>query len=251
MAKKRRRKLTRTEAKAEAERRQRQRQITWAIAGIVVVAVIVVLILITIGGQSGGTVAADPLREDVEIGVTDEGYPYRGPADAPVTVINYADYNCPHCGAFAVESEPLLDEEFVATGRIKYVAPPYALWEESIPIVEAAVCATEQGGFWDYHQRLFANQAQFSQLRPPSRAVLIGWAKDGGLDEDVFNACLNEGRRDQVLAATEKAKLELGVNSTPTFFVNGVKTQLFTNEAPIDTLRKAIEAAEVAASGGQ
>jgi protein-disulfide isomerase len=141
-----------------------------------------------------------------------------------------------------------MDDELVATGQVKYVVQPYALWEESVPIVEAAVCATEQGGFWDFHHEVFINQSRFSTQQPPSRAMMRGWAEASGLDVDEFEACLDQGRENEVLTATQRAKVDLGVNSTPTFFVNGQRVQLFQNEEPIDTLRNAVQAAQTSGS---
>jgi protein-disulfide isomerase len=247
MARKKRRKLTRAQAKAEAQRRKRQRQITWAVAGTAVVAVIVVLVLITLSGGSDESVEVRPLREDVETGVTDEGYPYRGSSDAPVTIVEFSDYNCPICRDYALETTHLVDDELVATGQVQYVLYPYALWEGSVPIVEAAVCAREQGRFWDFHHRVFADQARYSTRQPPSRGMLRGWAEASGLDVDAFQSCLDEGREDQVLVATQRAKGELEVSSTPTFLVNDVKWQLRSGEAYIDTIHRAVQAA---GSGG-
>jgi protein-disulfide isomerase len=251
MAKKR-RKLNKSQAKEEAQRRDRQRQITWAVAGIVIVAVLAGLVLISLSGnQNQATANAEPLRGDIPTGVTAEGYPYRGDPEAPVTIVEYSDYNCPHCRDFTLENAAAVDDELLATGQAKYVVPPYALWQESVPVVEAAVCATEQGGFWDFHHLVFANQARFSTLQPPSRAMLNEWAQESGIDVATFDACLEEGRENTVLEVTQQAKSQLGVNGTPTFFVNGQKVQLLTTEAPIDTLRRAVEAALAADSTGQ
>jgi protein-disulfide isomerase len=249
MTKKKRRKMTKAQAKVEAQRRKRQQQLMWAVAAAVAAAVIIVFFLIVIGGNQGAVadanvelVEVDPLRTDVENGITEEGYPYRGDADAPVTIVEYSDYNCPHCEDFNTTTASQVDDELVSNGTVKYVVPPYALWEESEPIVEAAVCAREQGRFWEFHQLLFANQGAFSQ-QSPSRALLRRFADASGLDVDQFEACLDEGRRDEVRASTKKAKEELGVNSTPTFFVNGQRLQLSADEAYIDTIRNAVQAA--------
>jgi protein-disulfide isomerase len=250
MAKRKRRKLTKAQARAEAQRRKRQQQIMWTVAGVVAVAVVVVLILIAVsGGENGELVTPEPLRSDIETGVTEEGYPYRGSADAPVTIVELSDYNCPICADFNLSTASLIDDELVATGDVKYVVHPFALWSESMPIVEAAVCAKEQGsGFWNFHHLLFANQQRFSRQQPPSRALLREIAEASGLDVDQFETCLDEGRTAEAEAATRQGQEELGVNSTPTFFVNGVQTQLLRDEAYIDTLRKAVEAAKAAGS---
>jgi protein-disulfide isomerase len=250
MAKRKRRKLTKAQARAEAQRRKRQRQIMWTVAGVVAVAVVAVLILIAIsGGENSELVTPEPLRSDIETGVTAEGYPYRGSADAPVTIVELSDYNCPVCADFNLTTASLIDDELVAPGDVKYVVHPFALYSESVPIVEAALCAKEQGsGFWNFHHLLFANQQRFSRQQPPSRALLREIADASGLDVDQFQACLDEGRTAEAEAATRQGKEELGVNSTPTFFVNGVQTQLLRDEAYIDTLRKAVEAAKAAGS---
>jgi protein-disulfide isomerase len=251
MARKKRRKLTKAEARAEAQRRKRRRQIAWAMAGVAGIAALVVIVLIAISGnQPAEVVASEPLRDDIETGITAEGYPYRGQADAPVTIVEYSDYNCPACRDYNTSTAELVDDELLASGQAKYVVQPYALWAESVPIVEAAVCAREGGNFWDFHHLLFANQNLFSRARPPSRGLLTQFAEMSGLDVDQFQSCLDEGRQEEVETATRIAQEELGVTSTPTFFVNGVKTQLFTDEPYIETLRRAVAEAEAAQSSG-
>lgn len=251
MAKRKRRKLSKSQARAEALRRQRQQRIIWAVSGVVVVAVIIVFVLIQLGGtESAELVQAQQLRDDIETGVTEEGYPYRGPADAPVTIVELSDYNCPICGDFSNGTSHLVDDELVATGQVRYVVQPFALWAESVPVVEAAICAQEQGGFWDFHHVLFANQPLFSRARPPTGDLLRQFAEASGLDVGEFQACYNQGRRDEVEESTRAAKEDLEVTSTPTFFVNGVRTQLFRDEAYIDTVRRAVQEAQAASPGG-
>jgi len=241
---KKKRKLSKVEARAEAQRQKKQRQIVLAVGAVVAVAVVVGVVLIAVsGGGSAELVQPEPLRDDIETGVTAEGHPYRGSADAPVTIEEYSDYNCPVCGEFNLGTANAIDDQLLADGQVKYVVRPYALWQESLPIVEAAVCASDQGKFWDFHHLLFANQALFSTRRSPSSGLLRQFAEAGGLDVDAFDQCLDAGRETEVLAVTENAKTALGVNSTPTFFVNGERTQLLRGEAYIDTLRNAVQAA--------
>jgi protein-disulfide isomerase len=249
MAKEKRRKLSRAEARAEAQRRKRQQRIIWGVVAAVAVAVLLVIVLIVGGGgdDNGELIEAEPLRDDVETGVTEEGYPYRGAADAPVTLVEYSDYNCPHCRTFALETAPLIDDEFVATGQIKHVIRPYYLWDWTRPVAEAALCAREQGDFWGFHTWAFANSERFPAQRAPSRGILAELAQASGLDVDQFNTCLDEGRyRDEVVASAEDAKLRQGINSTPTVFVNDVKTL-----PSIEAIRGAVQTALAASSSGQ
>jgi protein-disulfide isomerase len=213
----------------------------WAVAGVVAVAVVFVVILVSMGGGEAQTelVEAESLRDDIETGVTQEGYPYRGSPDAPVTLVEYSDYNCPHCRTFALETAPLIDDEFVATGQLRYVIQPYALWDYSLPIVEASACAGDQGGFWDFHHWAFTNSALFPAPRAPSRGLLRDIAEASGLDVDEFEACLDEGRHyEDVRLSKQDAEARLGVRSTPTIYVNGVKTP-----ASLEAIRSAVQAA--------
>ncbi len=246
MAKKKRRKLTRAQARAEARRRKKQRQIMWLVAAAVAAAVVIVVVLIAIGGggsESGELVEPEPLRDDIETGVTEEGYPYRGAANAPVTLVEFSDYNCPHCRTFALEVAPQIDDELVASGQVKHVIQPYYLYDWSRPIVEAALCAREQGGFWDFHHWAFANSQRFPSRQPPSRSVLSELAQASGLDVDKFDACVDEGRYlDEAVASTEDARLQ-GIASTPSIFVNGASTP-----AALEDIRNSVQAALEAGS---
>ena len=248
MAKKK-RKLSKAEAKAESQRQKKQKQMMWAIGAVVAAAGVIVLVLIVVsGGGSAELVVVEPRREDIETGLTEEGYPYRGSADALVTIEEFSDYNCPVCGEFNLSTADAIDDQLLADGQVKYVVRPYALWQESVPIVEAAVCAREQDKFWDFHHMLFANQALYSTRRPPSRGLLQQMAEASALDMTAFEQCLDEGRETEVLAVSQQARTDLNVTSTPTFFVNGQRTQLLRDEPYIDTLRNAVEAA--LAAGG-
>jgi len=246
--KKKRHKLTKAQAKAAALRRQRQRRLIWIFSSVAVVATFAVILWVAFsdGGNGAGLATeVEPLREDVETGVTEEGYPYRGAADAPVTIVEFSDYNCSVCRDFNLTTARAVDDELVATGQVKYVLHPFALYPESTPIVEAAACAQEQGGFWPFHHQVFVDGNRFSRSSPPSQALLNEWAQASDLDVDVFETCVEEGRyRDTVAEATRRGQEAFGVNSTPNFFVNGTRTGLLRGEAYIDTLRKAVEAAQ-------
>lgn len=237
MAKKKRRKLTKTEAKQQALRRKKRQQMVWALAGVAAVAVTVVVVLVAIS-REGSKSTLVPENEPFEVDI--QGYPSLGSDGAPVTVIEFSDYNCPHCGDFALDSFPLIEDELIASGQVKYVVYPYFLWDESLPIAEAAACAQDQGLFWDFHHLLFANQERFSRQQPPSRDLLREWAGTSGLDMGEFNDCLDDGHvRENVRAATQDAKERLGITSTPTLLING-----FKSPASVEAIRDAVQVAQ-------
>jgi protein-disulfide isomerase len=137
----------------------------------------------------------------------------------------------------------LIDDEFVASGQVKYVVQPFYLWDWSRPIAEAALCAREQDGFWDFHHLAFVNSQQFPVQRAPSRDTLRELAQASGLDVNAFDACINEGRYlDEIVASREDARLR-GINSTPSIFINGARTA-----SSIEAIRRAVQAALAASA---
>ena len=87
-----------------------------------------------------------------------------GKAEAPITVTEYADFQCPACGQLARQTLPIIEEEYIKTGKVKWVFNHFAfLGDESIRAAEASECASDQGKFWEYANTLFANQAGENQ----------------------------------------------------------------------------------------
>jgi len=142
-----------------------------------------------------------------------------GARDAPVTVAEWADFQCPACGAYAEVIEPRLIETYVTLGKVRLVFHNFAfLGPESTNAATAAVCAGEQGRFWLYHGYLYANQSGENQgafkterLRAIAQAI--------ALDMEAFDSCLSGGTaRSRVVAETSEAQ-QAGIDRTPTIVV--------------------------------
>ncbi|MEW5986357.1 MAG: thioredoxin domain-containing protein [Chloroflexota bacterium] len=147
----------------------------------------------------------------------------KGAADAPVTVVEVSDYSCPACRTFNVETADPLDETFVQTGQARWVVLPFArpsVREQAAPAAAAALCANEQGLFFEYHRTLFDLQESPTAL---TREGYLEAAGQVGLEMGAFNSCLDSGRYDEIVDANIDAAMKAGVDSTPTFFINGVK----------------------------
>jgi protein-disulfide isomerase len=171
------------------------------------------LVLLGMGGQGplAGILAADPRVLAADIDMDDD--PSLGPEDAPITIVEFSDFNCSYCGAWHREVFTALMEQY--GDRIRFVYRDY-------PVVggqtaaEAAECADEQGQFWAYHDALFTNQGQYSSVDQ-----YVALAQDLELDGGTFRVCLeSHATRDEVLADLEAGRL-YGVRATPTFFING------------------------------
>jgi protein-disulfide isomerase len=164
----------------------------------------------------------------------------RGQPTAPVTIEEWGDYQCPACGAFA-RLQPELDAAVLANGSARFIFRNLAfLGPESVWAAEAAECAGDQGRYWDYHDTLYAlqrgeNRGAFTKDR------LKQFAANLNLEQGAFNACLDtDMHASRVRQETERGK-KLGVNSTPTLFVNGQRVILSGTRSAIEVLRVAVQ----------
>lgn len=161
-----------------------------------------------------------------------------GNPDAPVTVVEYGDYQCPGCGYFAQNYESRLLEEYIATGKVRFEYRDYAfIGGESTRAAEAAFCALDQGAFWPYHKTLFANQhgeneGAFSASRLRTTAEKLG------LDGERFATCLDDETYADQVTEMRKEGVNLGILGTPSFVVNGTLIEY----RGFESLQAAIEA---------
>ena len=163
-----------------------------------------------------------------------------GAEDAPVVVVEYSDFQCPYCQQFATGPGQQLREEYVEQGQVRFVYRHFAfIGNESLWAAEASECANEQGRFWDYHDKLFAEQAGENQ-GAFSKDNLRAFAADLGLDTEQFDQCFASGRyQDQVQEDIQDAQRRR-LNSTPSILVDG---QYLPNGASYPVLQAAVEAA--------
>jgi protein-disulfide isomerase len=164
---------------------------------------------------------------------------FKGNSSAPVTIIEFADFQCPYCGRFAAGAWPQLDETYIQNGTVRFGYQHFAfLGPESQWAAEASECASEQDAFWAYHDLLFErqsgeNRGAFSQDN------LKQFAAEAGLDTKSFNACLDSGKYTSVVQAETAGAQSLGVNGTPAFLVNG---RPLVGAQPFEVFQQVIEA---------
>jgi protein-disulfide isomerase len=159
-----------------------------------------------------------------------------GDSDAPVTIVEFSDYQCPFCASHFQETWPRLKAEFVDTGRVRYVFKDFPLTSihpQATKAHEAARCAGEQGAYWAMHDHLFAGQAEWA--RNPNHAA------DLGLDATAFDACLDGGRWTESVNADLAEGVRLGIRGTPSFFIDGYP---LVGAQPYETFQYAIDLAE-------
>ncbi len=192
-------------------------------------------------GQNNEQVPTAPeepaLPSEINIAVKPED-PFLGKADAPLTVIEFADFQCPFCGRWHEQVFPELKKEYIDTGKVKFVYKNLAfLGKESSDAANAALCAKEQNKYWEYHDKLYTSQNGENQ-GAFSIDNLKKWAGELGLNTTQFNSCLDQQKyNEQVQADTAEANSN-GLNSTPSTLVG---TRPVIGAQPYATFKAAIE----------
>ena len=162
-----------------------------------------------------------------------------GKADAPITIIEYASLTCPHCAHFEVDVLPKLKAKWIDTGKAKLVLRDFPLDEPALRAAMVARCAPPER-FYPLVDTFFAQQEQWATTRD-YRAALEKLAKLGGISNKEFAACISDKKlEDQVAQSRLTAAQQLGVDATPTFFVNGKK---FDGAPTIEAFDKALSGA--------
>jgi protein-disulfide isomerase len=162
-----------------------------------------------------------------------------GSDKAPVTIIEYASMTCPHCAHFSVTTWPKLKKDYIDTGKVRFIFREYPLDPLAAAGFMLARCAAkdDKEKYFVMIDTLFAQQKTWVVQQPlePLKAI----SRQAGLSEQQFNECLtNQKLVDGLEALRQRATEKLGVNSTPTFFINGEKR---TGDLSIDDLAKAME----------
>jgi protein-disulfide isomerase len=174
-------------------------------------------------------VRLEPPRADVAIPA---GAPSTGPADAPVTIVEFTDYQCPFCHRAQAVIDQLLGRY---SGKVRFVHLDFPLdgHPGAFPAARAARCAGEQGKFWEYHRGLMTSPG------PLDAADLARRADTLRLDRTRFGSCLTSDRHDDAIQASLRQGEELGVTGTPAYFVNGL---MISGARPIQSFTEVVDA---------
>jgi protein-disulfide isomerase len=218
-------------AKNARRTNSRKRRRTFTYAGLVLAALVVTggIIAVQLATRSSAVVEP-PIGEGRVLG--DPG--------APVTIVEYADFQCPVCKRAAADLLPQLEREYVDKGlvKIEFRYFPF-LGQESRDAAQAAEAAAEQGKFWEYYAALYNAQGR-ENTGALSYDTLLELASDVGLDVERFDATLASNANLEVVQADADTGRARGVNSTPTFFIND---ETIVGLQSMDTFRAAIDAA--------
>lgn len=189
-------------------------------------------VLVVLAAFAGPALAQEALKPTPEDHVL-------GKADAPITIVEYASLTCPHCAHFDEATLPQLKKEWIDTGKAKLVFRHFPFDRAALAAAEVAECGGKEK-FFSFLDVLFRQQESWA--RGDVNANLVRIAKLGGLAEDKVQACLKDEKlANRIVAMRLQGEKELGVNSTPTFFINGKK---IVGAEPYETFEQALQAAE-------
>ena len=176
---------------------------------------------------------ADYMMEPMRVPVDAATYtaPVQGPASAPITIVEFSDFQCPFCSRLI----PTLDQVKKKYGdkvRIVFRQFPLPMHQNAQKAAEAGLCANDQGKFWEMHDAMFADQQGLAVDALKAKATKIG------LKADQFNACLDSGKHADEVKKDLAAGSAAGVNGTPAMFVNG---RFISGAVPLDEITKVID----------
>lgn len=208
-----------------------------AIASVLVGFVVVVAFLI---GYNAGKIGGPGINMggsgDIEVSNFD-GVAMKGDPNAPVTITEWSDFECPFCGRFYTDTLGQIEENYIKTGKVKLVYKdfPLSFHPMAQKAAEAGKCALEQDAemFWALHDKIFENQAALNM------ANLKLWAGQVGLDTEDFNECLDSGKMASVVAAEMQEGQNSGIRGTPGFLIGD---QVVSGAQPYSVFQQAIEA---------
>ncbi|HIH11582.1 TPA: DsbA family protein [Candidatus Woesearchaeota archaeon] len=215
-------------------------EIFWKVTTVVLIAILAVFAFRGSNGVTGNVVGDQPsvapeqqAPSVVKLDIGDDAV--LGKKDAPVTIVEFSDYQCPFCGRFFEQTLPELKKNYVDTGKVKIVFKdfPLSFHPEAEPAAIAANCAGEQGKYYPFHDKVFANQESISADNYKK------WARELGLNMANFEKCLQDPKQKEEIRKDLQEGTAAGVQGTPAFFVNG---KLISGAQPYPVFQQLIDA---------
>ena len=172
--------------------------------------------------------------------------PLKGNPDAELTIVEFSDFECPFCKRFYDQTLPLIDDNYIKTGKVNLVYRDFPLPNHmnAMPTHLASECANEQGAFWAYHDILFETQRTWAPM--PSESIfehLVQYADYLGLDTDEFGSCLSSSKFGSEIEGDYQDGVANGVRGTPAFFIGneGDGYVLLSGAQPFEAFKNVID----------
>ena len=173
--------------------------------------------------------------------------PIRGNIDAPITIIEFSDFQCPFCARFHSQTLPMLLENYIDTGKVRLVYrdfPIQGIHPNALPAAMAAECSHEQGKYWEYHDKLFENQNQWNGMDTTSLITVFNqYALAIDLDQEQFGNCITSGKYLDEIQHDLSDGRAYGVSGTPGFFIgnDNIGFMELKGAQPFENFKKIID----------
>ena len=174
--------------------------------------------------------------------------PIRGDPNAPITIVEFSDFQCPFCARFHTQTLPSILEEYIEQGKVNLVYrdfPLQSIHPNALPAAVAAECANEQGKYWEFHDMLFEKQNDWSRLSSDALiSTFSQYATDVSLEQQQFDSCLESGKYLQEVQGDLSDGRDYGVTGTPGFFIGNdeIGFEKLSGAQPFDSFKKVIDA---------
>lgn len=174
-----------------------------------------------------------------QLGLSPEAVAYLGDPNAPVVMIEFADYGCPYCVRHHEETFPEIKARYIDTGKVFYMFKDLPIITKQGPnIAQATLCAAEQGNYWDMHHEMFVRSPDWKASDDASVETYRNTASELGLDPDALEACVKSEQFASEVLADRDQGINLGLRGTPGFLINGV---VLTGAHPMSTFIEIID----------
>ena len=177
--------------------------------------------------QTNPQTTSNPNQPSSKVFVSYQDSPMKGNQNAPVTIVEFSDFQCPFCGRFFSQTLPQVEQNYIDSGKVRFVYrdfPLPSIHANAVAAALAAQCANEQGKFWQYHDILFQNQPQWEELDSVNATgTFEQYAIQLGLNSANFNACLDSEKYLKTLQKNFQDGTSYSVSGTPTFFIGNDK----------------------------
>jgi len=173
--------------------------------------------------------------------------PMKGNPDAEITIVEFSDFQCPFCARFHTQTLPLIEQNYISTGKVNFVYrdfPIQGIHPNAVPAAVASECADDQGKFWEMHDMIFENQKNWQDLQIAQSASLFReYAIEIGLNTDEFDSCMTSGKHLEEIQNDLNDGRAYGVTGTPGFFVGNEKIGFIkiNGAQPFSSFQRVIE----------
>lgn len=192
-------------------------------AKFIIIGIIVAVIIIGISTSMGNDTSSNINSQNTSLLLdTSKGSPLLGSESAPVTIIEFGDYQCPFCRKWNQDTKPALEKNYIDTGKVKLIYVDFPIiGPDSIKVHAGSYCAAEQNLYWQYHEYLYKNQGHENGGWANSSNLKSLVSGISGLDAKAFGECLDSGKYENRVLENKNIASQSGARSTPSFIVIG------------------------------